>query len=84
MTSDIVLPAIGLSIILPILLICFGLYLWNIILLIKHWEYLDSWAKILYILLLFTGFGPLPSLILLGLGVGILKKKKHIYQNQRG
>ena len=61
----------SIGIVLLIFSIFIVLFIWNIVVLIKKWKYLKQWAKIFYILLLFTGVGPVPSLVLLYAGVGV-------------
>ena len=46
-------------------------YVWNIVLIVRYWKNFEDWAKLLYILLLFTGVGPLPSIVLIYIGIGI-------------
>jgi hypothetical protein len=60
-----------MSIVLPVLILAVGLFILNVILLAKHWNTLHGWAKAMYVIFLFTGIGPVPSIVLLYLGVGI-------------
>ena len=62
---------ISIGIMLPVILIGIGLIVWNAILIMKKWKYLQPWARVLYILLWLTGVGPIPSIILLYIGVGV-------------
>lgn len=56
---------IGLSIgiFLIILLINLALFIWSLILLIKNWHVLPSWAKVIGLLMLFIPPGPLVTII---------------------
>lgn len=50
------------------------LAIWNVVMLVNKWSVLEDWAKVMYIILLFSGVGPLVSIILLYSGVGTKKK----------
>jgi len=54
-----------------VLMILFLMYVFTIYTLLKKWEQLAEWAKAFYLVLLFTGIGPIPILFMLSLNVGI-------------
>ena len=72
--SEVAAAGITVGIILPMLLIGFGLVIWNIVLLFRMWNTLEGWAKVLYLFLLLSGVGPVPGIILLYMNVGVQNK----------
>jgi hypothetical protein len=47
------------------------LLLWNLVLIVYKWKRMAEWTKALHLILLFSGVGPVVSIILLHLNVGI-------------
>jgi hypothetical protein len=68
---DDVATGIALSVILSVLLIGLALVIWNIVLLSRMWNSLEGWAKAMYLILLFSGVGPVPGILLLYMKVGV-------------
>lgn len=62
-----------MNIVIFFALIALALGVWNIVLIIRHWKDLKDWAKVMYIVFLFTGAGPLLSIILLYSRVGFIE-----------
>lgn len=48
-----------------------GLMVWNLVLILQRWTNMKTWARVLYLTLLFSGVGPVLSIILLYCNVGI-------------
>lgn len=57
-----------------IFVIALAFFVWNIVLIVRYWSDFTEWAKVLYIVLLLSGIGPLPSIILIYSGVGFKRR----------
>ena len=61
---------IHMEILYTLFILFFLVYVLTIYSLLQKWGRLTEWAKIFYLVLLFTGIGPIPILIMLSLGIG--------------
>lgn len=61
---------IHMEILYTLFILFFLVYVLTIYSLLQKWRRLTEWAKFFYLVLLFTGIGPIPILIMLSLGIG--------------
>ena len=72
------LAGIGTVVLLVILVISLILYIWALVILIKYWNVLPEWAKIVGVLGLIPAIplGPLVTIIVVYIGKDVGSKKK--------
>ena len=52
-------------------LVLIALWIWGLVITIKYWNEIPLWAKILAIIGLVTGFGPLLTIIVVYVGLAV-------------
>jgi hypothetical protein len=70
-SSNFLILGMKISTFLILLLINIIIFIWAIIILVKYWNILPSWSQIIGIIGLFTGFGPLLTIIVVYIGKNV-------------